>query len=170
MATLSRLAYRFPPENYAPGPCLPLPDEFSALGFDHITYFHNGLIDGWAFIVEGKDLVVIAFRGTASMQNWGADFQVGLINPPGTDGNLRVHKGFYYAFENLNDGTQGLDKSVAQIIQATDGYKPIYLTGHSLGPVRAASSPGDTGEYAAFRGNDTDGKYASVFALSHEVH
>jgi hypothetical protein len=59
MATLSRLTYEFPPIDCVPGPCSSIPTEFSELGFDRISYynyFHNGLIDGWAFIVEGKDL------------------------------------------------------------------------------------------------------------------
>jgi hypothetical protein len=55
------------------------------------------------------------------VQNWDTNFQVGLLNPPGTDRNLLVHEGFYHAFEKLNDGATGLRESVAQIKAATNG-------------------------------------------------
>jgi triacylglycerol lipase len=104
----------------------------AALGFDKVTYFHNGLIDGWAFIAEGKDLIAIAFRGTKSATNWQTNFQVEMVHPTDTDDKLRVHKGFYQAFEQLNDGDKGLKTAVA-VIEAENPATPIYLTGHSLG-------------------------------------
>lgn len=133
MATLSRLVYRFPPFDCAPGPCSSVPDAFTAIGFDRITYFHNDLVDGWALIVENEDLAAIAFRGTASLQNWRTNFQASLITPANVQGDLKVHEGFYSAFEKLHDGTQGIRASVAQIVQMTKGRKPFYITGHSLG-------------------------------------
>jgi triacylglycerol lipase len=133
MSTLSRLAYDFPPTGCAPGPCATTPQEFVTLGFDRITYFHNGLIDGWAYLVEGPNLVAIAFRGTKSPTNWGTNFQVGMLHPPTTDAHLLVHEGFYRAFRDLSGGTHGLQESVDEVIARTKGQKPIYVTGHSLG-------------------------------------
>ncbi len=133
MATLARLAYEFPPADCKPGPCLTIPDEFKKLGFDRITYFHNGRIDGWAYIVEGKDIVAIVFRGTQSVQNWNTNFQVGMVNPPNTDTKLHVHSGFFAAFNDLSSGQEGMQTAVDRIKQESKGVIPIYITGHSLG-------------------------------------
>jgi hypothetical protein len=51
-----------------------LPPELSRLGFSRITSFHNGYTNGWAYIVEGSDIIVLAFRGTASQRDWDKDF------------------------------------------------------------------------------------------------
>ena len=112
---------------------LPLPDELAQLDFQKITSFHNGLTDGWAYVVEGKDLIALSFRGTASIKNWNTDFHVRLIHPQNTDDNLRVHDGFYQAFTKLDEGTLGISEKINSIKQSTNGQVPIYTTGHSLG-------------------------------------
>ena len=70
---------------------LQVPQELSALGFNKLTSFHNGMADGWAYIAEGTDLIALAFRGTSSTKNWDTDFQVALVHPENTDRQLRVH-------------------------------------------------------------------------------
>jgi hypothetical protein len=42
-----------------------VPPELAALGFSHITAFHNNLTDGWAYLAESEMLIVLAFRGDA---------------------------------------------------------------------------------------------------------
>jgi triacylglycerol lipase len=130
MAYLAQFAYD---ERIEAKGSLPLPDELAQLDSQKITSFHNGMTDGWAYVVEGKDLIVFSFRGTASITNWGTDFQVGLIQPENTDKNLQVHKGFYRAFTKLDEGILGIEDKIDNIKQSTDGLVPIYITGHSLG-------------------------------------
>src|ERR1700693_1354065 len=60
---------------------LPLPDALAQIGFQKLTSFHNGMTDGWGYVAEGKDLIALSFRGTASIANWNTDFRVGLIHP-----------------------------------------------------------------------------------------
>jgi triacylglycerol lipase len=112
---------------------LQVPQELSALGFNKLTSFHNGMADGWAYIAEGTDLIALAFRGTSSTKNWDTDFQVALVHPENTDRQLRVHKGFYQAFVRLNEGTLGIKEKLDAVKEATKGAVPIYITGHSLG-------------------------------------
>src|ERR1700730_4835381 len=114
-------------------PLTTAPDVLRQLDFTRVTSFHNGMTDGWAFIAEGSDLIVLSFRGTQSKQNWNTNFHARLINPPNTDPNLRVHQGFYNAFARLSDGQTGLGESIARIKSDTKGLIPIYITGHSLG-------------------------------------
>ena len=133
MATLAALAYDFPPDGGTPGPAADIPPQFVNLGFDRITYFHNGLHNGWAYAVEGKDIIVVAFRGTKSIQDWKTDFNIEMLNPAGTDRRLLVHRGFQAAFLALSDGQRGLDEKIAELKQSTTGKIPIYFTGHSLG-------------------------------------
>jgi len=143
MAYLAAFAYDPRVEAYPPT----TPPELSNAGFERITSFHNGYTDGWAYILEGKDLIVLAFRGTVSQKNWHTNFNAALIHPPNTDTNLRVHEGFYGAFSKLSDGTKGIEEKIAEIKQATQGQIPIYIAGHSLGGALAQIS-------AAVLGND----------------
>jgi hypothetical protein len=112
---------------------LEIPQELSAFGFNKLTSFHNGLTNGWAYIAEGPDLIVLAFRGTSSIKDWDTDFHVALLHPDDTDRQLRVHQGFYRAFVRLDEGTLGIKEKLDGIKQATNGAIPIYITGHSLG-------------------------------------
>jgi hypothetical protein len=112
---------------------LQVPQELSALGFNKLTSFHNGLTDGWAYVAEGTDMIALAFRGTSSTKNWDTDFHVALVHPDHTDPKLRVHEGFYQAFIKLNEGTLGIKDKLDGIKAATNGAVPIYITGHSLG-------------------------------------
>lgn len=45
---------------------------------------------------------------------------------------MRVHQGFYNAFERLSDGARGIKKAVEEL-HSSSGNVPIYITGHSLG-------------------------------------
>jgi triacylglycerol lipase len=121
MAFLAELAYDARIE--AKGE-LTLPDELAQLGFQKITSFHNGMTDGWAYVVEGKELIALSFRGTRSTTNWGTNFRVRLIHPDGTDAHLRVHEGFYQAFAKLDEGTLGIKEKIDRIKQSTSGRDP----------------------------------------------
>ena len=122
-----------------------IPSEISNAGFEKITSFHSGYTDGWAYIVEGKEIIVLAFRGTVSQKNWHTNFNAALIQPPNTDANLRVHEGFYRAFSNLSDGTKGIETKITEVKQETQGQIPIYITGHSLGGRRHQPNAPTTG-------------------------
>lgn len=108
----------------------PVPPELSQLGFTSLATFANGLTDGYAFVAEGAELSVLSFRGTQSQANWNTDFCARLIHPADTDAQLRVHEGFYKAFEGLAE--DGLQAKIAAIMQSSD-KRPLYITGHSLG-------------------------------------
>lgn len=109
------------------------PNELAQLGFRNITSFHNGLTNGWAYVAEADDLIVLSFRGTASIKDWETDFHAWLVHPNNTDKRLRVHEGFYRAFTKLDAGTLGIEDKITGIKQSTNGQAPIYITGHSLG-------------------------------------
>jgi hypothetical protein len=139
MAYLSAFAYD---ARIQASPPLQVPSELSEFGFHELAAFHNGMTDGWAYVAEGDELIVLAFRGTQSIQNWNTNFHVQLVHPAGTDPKLRVHQGFYNAFIALDDanmprekrsGSFGLQRKIEEVKQATNGKVPIYITGHSLG-------------------------------------
>jgi triacylglycerol lipase len=112
---------------------LPLPNELAQLGFKNITSFHNGMTNGWAYVAEGPDLIVLSFRGTASIEDWKTNFHAWLVHPRNADQRLRVHEGFCRAFTELDEGTRGIEDKINSIKQSTGGQVPIYITGHSLG-------------------------------------
>jgi hypothetical protein len=111
---------------------LKVPDELSELGFERITSFHNAMVDGWAYVVEGKDLVALCFRGTTSTLNWKTNLQAALVHPDHTDKNLLVHEGFYRAFRLLFEGEDQLEQKMKEI-KSRNPNTPIYFAGHSLG-------------------------------------
>jgi len=110
-----------------------VPPELAALGFNRLTWFHNGLTDGWAYIAESEALIVLAFRGTTSILNWNTNFHAWLVHPTNTDSRLRVHEGFYSAFEKLSDGQRGIRQKLTELETEPNRRVPIYITGHSLG-------------------------------------
>jgi triacylglycerol lipase len=110
-----------------------VPSELSGFGFRRFTAFHNGLCDGFAYLAEGDELIVLSFRGTQSLINWKTNLTARLIHPDATDRNLKVHEGFYGAFVMLTDGAQGILDKMRQLKTTTNGLIPIYITGHSLG-------------------------------------
>ncbi len=109
------------------------PPPLASIGFNHLTSFHNNLTDGWAYIAESGQLIVLAFRGTQSTLNWETNFHAALIHPPDTDPRLLVHRGFYNAFEKLSDGAKGIGQKMTELAKDTNGQVPIYIAGHSLG-------------------------------------
>ena len=150
MASLAELAYDYPPAGSAPG-AAPVPPRLAELGFHNVAYFHNGLVDGWAFLAESADLIAVAFRGTASVANWETNLHAAMVHPDATDPNLRVHEGFFAAFNKLYDGESGLRARLSQAAAREQDRKPIYVTGHSLGGALAqiATAVLGTDEFAA---------------------
>lgn len=110
------------------------PEALKALGLHTITHFHNGLTDGWAYVAEGPAFIVLAFRGTKSIKNWGTNFQAALVHPGHGPAELRVHRGFYAAFGKLAAGRHSLREKMRQVFAAGQASpRPVYITGHSLG-------------------------------------
>jgi hypothetical protein len=105
MAYLSNFAYS--PSIKTKG-AISVPKELADLGFNRLTSFHNDLTNGWAYVLEGELLHILAFRGTQSIEDWDTNLHAWLIHPAHTDTRLRVHQGFYRAFERLSDGKRGI--------------------------------------------------------------
>jgi hypothetical protein len=121
-----------------------IPGDLAQLGFTSLSVFSNGMTDGFAFVAESPDLVVLSFRGTQSQKNWNTNFRAFLVHPENTNAKLRVHQGFYQAFKELADA--GLEEKIAAVERVTG--RPLYITGHSLGGALAQIA-------AAVFGSDT---------------
>ncbi|HET6374623.1 MAG TPA: lipase family protein [Methylocella sp.] len=130
MAHLAAFAYD---SSLEAGPAPAVPEKLALLGFTSFWPFHSGLTDGWAYIAQCPDLIVLSFRGTKSVKNWATNFHVGLARPEGTPEELRVHEGFYRAFKMLADGEAGLSRKLGEIKREAGSTVPVYITGHSLG-------------------------------------
>ena len=61
MAYLASFAYS--PSIETKG-AISVPKELADLGFNLLTSFHNHLTNGWAYVLQGELLHVLAFRGT----------------------------------------------------------------------------------------------------------
>ena len=107
MASLAALAYDYPPAGSPPGPA-PAAAAPGGIGLPGRVVFPQ-----WA----GRRLGVRSrkrrpHRGRLprhdSIQNWKTDFHAAMVHPDPTDPNLRVHAGFFAAFQALYDGDNGL--------------------------------------------------------------
>lgn len=69
-----------------------------------------------ARIEEQEDKTIVAFRGTASLENW-------LVDANALPNSLGLHSGFYLAWLSIRK----------KLMAAIPANKPVCLTGHSLG-------------------------------------
>ncbi len=76
---------------------------------------------------EHDSYVVLAFRGSTTMQDWLADLKFTQSKTKRTGLPGRVHQGFFRALD------QGWPKISVLLRQADNDGKSIWITGHSLG-------------------------------------
>lgn len=80
----------------------------------------------FGFILETKDSIVIAFRGSDTFADWLADSKV--AQTPYYGGN--VHRGFLFVY-------QSCQKEIMSNYNNMSQDKALYITGHSLGAALA---------------------------------
>ena len=91
----------------------------SSWGFGSCTFV--SMVDTECFVAASPTVVLVAFRGTASVADWLADLNfLSISRPYGT-----VHRGFYYAFRDVSARLRQILSPFASL--------PIVVTGHSLG-------------------------------------
>ena len=81
-----------------------------------------------AFLAQSKAFAVLAFRGTTAATDWRTNRIWSARRIPLGDHEIRVHKGFHQALEQIEDDVQS---ALAPIFEAR--ARPLYVTGHSLG-------------------------------------
>ena len=134
MAQFSQLAY-VPFEDGASGPADArtvkaggpdvLRNCLASGAFRLIEIFNRN--DTQAFLaVRDDQFAVLAFRGTANLEDWKFDLDSRRVPMPGFGGVL-VHRGFLEAFNDTGE----------EIVAAVNAHIPdtlaLYITGHSLG-------------------------------------
>lgn len=77
------------------------------------------------YIVEGSDIIVVAFRGTQDELDWKTNVNARFVV---LQGGTRVHTGFFQAYWPIRDAMFDVIRAV---IKAKP--RPVYITGHSLG-------------------------------------
>ncbi|KAF2476422.1 alpha/beta-hydrolase [Lindgomyces ingoldianus] len=96
-----------------------------------VTEFENSLrtdVTGFVAVDSTNSLVIVSFRGSASIQNWIANFDIAAVNTDLCTG-CTAHSGFWNSWLEARDGVLAAVKSASQ---ANPKYK-IVATGHSLG-------------------------------------
>jgi hypothetical protein len=98
--------------------------ELAAGGFALATLINTN--DVQAFLAIREDFAVLAFRGTASFNDWRTDLNVGLMRIPDAK-RLEIHSGFWRAYESARVEIE------AAVNTSVPPTLPLYITGHSLG-------------------------------------
>ena len=83
-----------------------------------------------------RQQIVVAFRGTvnADIKNWISDFTITHISPWPSLPAVKVHQGFWNAWESLQPGIRAAVQEVLNVAPKAQ----VSLTGHSLGGAMAA--------------------------------
>jgi triacylglycerol lipase len=115
--------------------------------FTHFRFFDTNITQ--AFLVADAEKIIVAFRGTDTMKDWLADFDIDLIGGPF---GSRVHEGFDRALSfiwkdiqitiNALKPRSALDKETREAIvkgtyRNTVQAPSLWFTGHSLGAALA---------------------------------
>jgi triacylglycerol lipase len=110
------------------------PASLQALGFDEVMYFFNHRVDGWAYIAVSDAMIVLSFRGTQSLKNWGTNLGALLVPVFGSDAikQLMIHKGFYSAYQDMRADGAHFEAVFREAMLARPNT-PAFITGHSLG-------------------------------------
>lgn len=97
-----------------------------AWGFNDFKYYEHKKLDTQAFIAGNQEMLMLAFRGTASLKDWMTDINIDLINGP--DG--KVHEGFSMAISSVW-------RDIWSFIRNERKGRALWITGHSLGAALA---------------------------------
>ncbi|KAI9042047.1 lipase family protein [Aspergillus affinis] len=92
-----------------------------------------GDVTGFFAVDSTNKLLVLAFRGSRSIENWIANLDFGLDKVEGLCSGCQAHGGFYKAWQSVADDI------TASVKSATAEYKDYKLvfTGHSFGAALA---------------------------------
>ncbi|KAF2192627.1 alpha/beta-hydrolase, partial [Zopfia rhizophila CBS 207.26] len=96
-----------------------------------VTEFQNSLktdVTGFVAVDSTNQLIIVSFRGSASIKNWIVNFDMGAVNTDLCSG-CTAHGGFWNSWVEARKGVLAAVKSA---VAANPKYK-IVATGHSLG-------------------------------------
>ncbi len=98
---------------------------------------YDPILDSQAFIIinESQKTVVLAFRGTQSLDNWYSNISnlTSYVGYKDASDDKKVGRGFFNAWKGLKDETtSGIIDAISQIKTLSKDIK-FYITGHSLG-------------------------------------
>jgi len=95
------------------------------------NFFEDTRTNTFGYLGFTPNEIIIAFRGTepASITNWITDLKFAKTTPYKNMPDVRVHEGFYDAYQAVEDQIQ------AAVANITHYYPnlPLVVTGHSLG-------------------------------------
>lgn len=77
--------------------------------------------------------IILAFRGSSSIQNWIINLSVNLTNYPKCS-KCQVHQGFFTAWQLISSKVLNRINSLRSLYRDV----PLYVTGHSLGGALAS--------------------------------
>lgn len=99
--------------------------QLAAVGFVRSTLIKGRVLH--CVLAEHEDYLVLAFRGSTTMQDWLTDLKFTQSKSKRTGLPGKVHRGFYQSLDQEWPRLSDLLK------HAGESGKPIWITGHSLG-------------------------------------
>lgn len=107
-----------------------------------------------ALIIWNNKSIVIAFRGTASWQDWMHNLNCSLVKSQNNYANnsIQLHKGFLGLSENISPSVFDFIEQFLKMRKSDKFTRPInlYVCGHSLGGALALNFAAQIGRYASY--------------------
>ena len=100
-------------------------EQLTAVGFESARLIKGSVLH--CVVAESPSYVVLAFRGSTTMQDWLTDLKFTQAKTKKTGLPGRVHQGFYRALD------EGWSQIADLLREAAEKGKSIWITGHSLG-------------------------------------
>ncbi len=100
---------------------------FEALGFEPCIELIDPDSGTAGFIVFGKELICVVFRGTQDALDWRTNFRFQFV---ALQGGALAHAGFFQAYYSIRPV---LFDTIKKLVANDYPPRPIYITGHSLG-------------------------------------
>jgi len=89
----------------------------------------DGVYGTYGYVGVTSQEILVAFRGSASIQNWIHDFEFFKGHFPGAPAGAEVHHGFYTAYTAV----QTIVRTTVTRLVKENPHLPLTVTGHSLG-------------------------------------
>lgn len=119
--------YLYGPPGYQGDEELRFEYEMQGYGLKVVDYFDDPATDTQGAVMKNDDIILVAFRGTAGIEDMQTDARFIFTRMDDWDDSIHVHSGFLSSMDAV------IDEVIDAVEEAGTSDKRVWITGHSLG-------------------------------------